>query len=90
MDLVVSLRIDKYLLPTEESIKARVRDSLLNFFNVDNFDFGKPVILSEVVRAILGVQEVRFATIDNFSSDIYVDFNEIVQLNNFIINVVGV
>lgn len=90
MDLVVSLRIDKYLLPSEESIKANVRNALLNFFNVDNFDFGKPVILSEVVRAILGVQEVRFATIDNFSSDIYVDFNEIVQLNNFVINVIGV
>lgn len=90
VDLVVTLRIDKNLLQNEESIKAKVRDALLGFFNVNNFDFGKPLILSEVVRAILNVQEVRFATVDNFDEDILVDFNEIVQLNNFVLTVVGV
>ena len=90
IDLVTTLRIDKYLLQNEEYIKAKVRDQLLAYFNVNNFDFGQPLILAELVRAILNVQEVRYATVDNFDKDIFVDFNEIIQLNNFIINVVGI
>jgi len=90
LDLVVTITVDKYLLTNEENIKAKVRNQLLQYFSVDNFDFGKPVYLSEVVRSILSIQEIRFATVDNFDSDIFVDFNEIVQLNNFVINVVGI
>jgi hypothetical protein len=90
LDLVMTLRVDKYLLPNEETIKAKARNQIIQFFNVDNFDFGKPVYLSEVVRSVLSIQEIRFATVDNFDSDIFVDFNEIVQLNNFVINVVGI
>jgi len=89
-DLVMTLRVDKYLLPNEETIKAKARNQLIQFFNVDNFDFGKPVYLSEIVRSVLSIPEIRFATVDNFDSDIFVDFNEIVQLNNFVLNVVGI
>jgi hypothetical protein len=90
LDLVITLRVDKNLLQNEESIKSKVRDVLLTYFDVNNFDFGRPLLLSEVVRAILNVQEVRFATIDNFDDDVFIDFNEIIQLNNFVLNVVGV
>jgi len=31
----------------------------------------------------LTVPEVRFFSVDNLENDIYVNFNEIVQLNNF-------
>jgi hypothetical protein len=90
LDLVITLRIDKYQQQNEESIKAKVRNRLLSFFNVGNTDFGKPLIRAELIRDILKVQEVRFATVDNLDMDIYVDFNEIIQLNNFVINVVGI
>jgi predicted phage baseplate assembly protein len=90
LDLVMTVRIDKYLLPREEQIKAKVRDRLLRFFNVDNFDFGKPLNISELNRAVFTLPEVRYATVDNLDSDVVVDFNEIIQLNNFTINIVGV
>lgn len=90
LDLVMTVRIDKYLLPREEQIKAKVRDRLLRFFNVDNFDFGKALSLSDLNRAVFTLPEVRYATVDNLDSDVFVDFNEIIQLNNFTINMVGV
>jgi hypothetical protein len=90
LDLVMTVRIDKYLLPRQEEIKAKVRDRLLSFFNVDNFDFGKTLVISDLNRAVFTVPEVRFATVDNLDSDVTVDFNEIIQLNNFTFNIIGV
>jgi len=90
IDLVITARIDKYNLPREEEIKARIRDGLINYFNVDNFDFGKPLIVSDVARAVFSLPEIRYATVDNVEADVAIDFNEIVQLNNFTINIVGV
>ena len=90
LDLVVTIRIDRYQQPNEEFIKAKVRNLILSFFNVANIDFGKPFIRAELVRDLLKAQEIRFATVDNLESDVYVDFNEIIQLNNFIINVVTI
>lgn len=90
LDLVMTVRIDKYLIPRQEEIKAKVRDRLLRFFNVDNFDFGKTLVLSDLNRAVFTVPEVRFASVDNLDSDITVDFNEIIQLNNFTFNIIGV
>lgn len=90
LDLVMTIRIDKYLLTREEEIKGKVRARLLQFFNVDNFDFGKPLIISELNRAVFTLPEVRYATVDNLDSDVTVDFNEIIQLNNFTFNIVGV
>lgn len=90
LDLVVTLRVDAYQMPNEETVKAKIRNSLLVYFNTANMDFGKPLILADLVRQLVTVPEVRFATIDNLDSDIHVDFNEIIQLNNFVINVVSI
>ena len=90
LDLVITIRVDKNLLPKEEQIKADVRDATLNFFNVDNTDFGKTLVLAELNRTVFNVPEVRYSTVDNLSDDVVLDFNEIIQLNNLIINVVGV
>ena len=90
LDLIVSIRIDKKLLPKEEEIKGKVRRKIQTFFNVDNVDFGKSLILADLSREIFSVPEVRYSTVDNLLDDVHVDFNEIIQLNNFVINVVGV
>jgi len=90
LDLVVTVRVDRYQLPNEETIKSKVRNLLVSYFNVGNTDFGKPLILADLVRQIITAPEVRFATIDNLDSDVHIDFNEIIQLNNFTINVVGI
>ena len=36
--------------------------------------------------SIFEVEEIRFATIDNIPEAIQVNFNEIVQLNNYTLN----
>jgi hypothetical protein len=88
VDLVITSRIDKNLLAKEELIKGKIRRRLTNFFNVNNFDFGKPLVLGDLSRAIFTIPEVRYATVDNLDTDVVVDFNEIIQLNNCTINIV--
>lgn len=87
IDLILTLRLDKKYQPAEETIKAKVRTKILEFFNVDNTDFGKEFIPQELLYKVFETEEVRFATIDNIFDSIKLNFNEILQLNNFTINV---
>ena len=87
LDLAVTINIDKSLRSKEEVIKARVRDRILDYFAVDNNDFHKALVISDLNRAIFTVDEVRYSTIDNLTDNIIIDFNEIIQLNNLNISV---
>ena len=90
LDLVITVRIDKDLNDIEAQIQQQVTNEILDFFNVDNTDFGKPFIVADLNRRIFQLPTVRYATIDNISEITHVDFNEIIQLNNFTINTVTV
>lgn len=90
LDLVVSIRVAKEFRPKEEEIKGKARDAITSFFSVDNFEFGETLVLSDLVRALFEIDEIRFATVDNLTSDVRVEMNEIIQLNNFTINVIYV
>jgi hypothetical protein len=39
------------------------------------------------MRVIFETPEVRFSEVENFTHNITVDFNEVVQLNNLVVNV---
>lgn len=90
LDLAITVRIDKELKVNEEIIKLQVRDTLLDYFSVDNRDFGQELNPQEVAKVVFSLPMIRYATVDNFNSTIQVDFNEIVQLNNLLINIVRV
>lgn len=87
LDLVTTIRVDREQEPNQEQIKALVRDGILDFMSIDNRDFGENVVISDLNRRIFEVPQVRFSTIDNLDSDIRLDFNEIAQINNIVINV---
>ena len=87
LDLVTTIRIDREQQENQDQIKAKVRDKILTYMNVDNRDFGEDLSVAEINRQIFEVEEVRFSTIDNVEQDIPLDFNEIIQLNNLTINV---
>jgi len=88
LDLVTTIRIDREEEENQDQIKARVRDKILTYMNVDNREFGEDFNVSEMNRQIFEVDEVRYSSIDNVEKDITIDFNEIVQLNNLTINIV--
>lgn len=90
LDLIISIKVDKALLPNEERIKGKVRNEILSFFSTDNMDFGKALVLADLNRAVFTLPEVRYSTVENLSDNVVADFNEIIQLNNLTINVVGV
>ena len=88
LDLVVTIRIDKELENQQTSIEQRVANVILNYFNIDNTDFGQSFIPEELSREIFKLPDVRYSTIDNFPGTVTIDFHEIIQLNNFTINTV--
>ena len=91
LDLVTTVTVDKELLPREEEIKASTRGSILRYFNSDNLDFGDPFILDEFTRTLFSeVEKVRYATVNNLQTDVLIEFNEVIQLNNVTINIKGV
>jgi len=90
LDLVVTVRIDKDLKTIEGQIQQEVADKILEFFSIDNADFGKPFISSNLNREIFDLPNVRYSTVDNLGEFTPVEFNEIIQLNNFTINTVFV
>ena len=87
LDLVTTIRIDQADEENQDQIKAKVRDKILTYMNVDNREFGEDLSVAEINRQIFEVEEVRFSTIDNVDQDVPLDFNEIIQLNNLTINV---
>lgn len=87
LDLDITIRVDSQFRGSEEVIKLKVRDKILEFFHADNMDFGKTLILADLNRAIFSIAEVRFSTVDNLDKDVVLDFNEIAQLNNVTIKV---
>ena len=52
LDLVVTIRIDKELENTQNQIEQEVANVILDYFNVDNMDFGKPFVAAELSREI--------------------------------------
>lgn len=87
LDLDITLRIDKKYRSVESLVKSKASNKVLEYFNVDNNDFGKEFNPQELLYKLFEVTEVRFATINNVPNTIKVGFNEIVQLNNFVLNI---
>jgi len=90
LDLVITARLDRKYATREDVIKTKIRSKILQYFNVDNNDFGKQFDPQDLVNYIFSIPEVRFATVDNVAEVIKLNFNEIVQLNNFTVNIVYV
>ena len=87
LDLAATLYIDRTQKLSSEDVKARIADRVVQFFSTNNLDFGSPVILADLISYVLEDPGARFFSIDNYPNDIYVDFNEIIQLNNLEISV---
>jgi hypothetical protein len=87
LDLVTTLYIDKQQKLSSEDVKQRISGLIVDYFSTNVMDFGQPLIISELINYVLGDPGARFFSIENYDNDIYVDFNEILQLNNIEINV---
>ena len=85
VDVEVTLTLDRKFKIEKPQILARANAVLLNYFNVDNFDFGLEFNPQDLIREIIKEPQVRFATVDNITEPIFTEINEIIQLNNFTI-----
>jgi len=87
VDLVATIFVDRHRERYEEQIKQNVAGHLKKYFHVDGREFGQKLSISELQNAMLQVPEVRYFQLDNIDKDVFVSFNEIIQLNNFELNV---
>jgi predicted transcriptional regulator len=87
LDVIITLKVDDKYQPIENSIKSKVSQKVLEYFNVDNNDFGKEFNPQELLYKVFEVEEVRYATVDNIKDSIKLNFNEISQLNNYTLNI---
>ncbi len=85
IDPIIKVRCEKKYQVREAEIKLRIRDKVIEFFNVDNAEFGKPFTEVELNTKIFEIPEVRYSTLENLPSTIHTQFNEVIQLNNLTI-----
>ena len=80
----VELTLDEKFRRNEGIIKSKVSNVITSYFNVDNREFGEIFYPDDVARQIFTtVPEVRVASVMNFKDRVNLEFNEILQLNNF-------
>ena len=88
VDLVMTVSVSDKFKPKEGEILRKSATQVENFFNVDNREFGERLLLADINRSIFdNVDEVRVSRVDNLTNDIRLEFNEIIQLNNLVINI---
>lgn len=88
LDVITTVTLDKKFKKLESEVISKVRAKILEYFNIDNTEFGYPFIPQDLIKYVLDLSEVRYMTVDNIESVITVAFNEIIQLNNLTINAV--
>jgi len=87
LDLIITTHVDKSLQGMESGIIAEVSQKIRKYFMSDKIDFGDTIVFSDLMRVIFETPEVRFSEVENFTHNITVDFNEVIQLNNLVVNV---
>lgn len=90
LDLMLVITLDKKYEITEKSIMSKISKKIETFFDVENSDFGKEFIPLDLMHSIFEVEEVRFAYLENITDTIVLNFNEIIQLNNYNFKIVYV
>ena len=85
VDVEVTITLDRRFKIEKPQIISRANAVLLNYFNVDNFDFGLAFNPQDLIRELIKEPQIRFATVDNITEPIFTEINEIIQLNNFTI-----
>ena len=88
LDLTITLHLEREFKDLETSIKQVASQQVLSYFAIDNTDFGRTFEKVELERKLFQIPQIRFAVIENLPRAIKVDFNEIIQLNNFSFDIV--
>lgn len=84
LDLDILVTLDSRFRPNESAIKTKVARAINEYFKVDNREFGESFYPDDVGREIFtNVDEVRIAEVTNYKTPLQMEFNEIIQLNNF-------
>jgi hypothetical protein len=94
----VSINLDVFVSvqnePFEEDIRAAIDRNLLIFFNLQNWEYGKPLRALDVLKALSNIQQpykydIRFVvdqTVQSSATEVLVNFNEIIRQDIISVN----
>ena len=85
LDLNITIVLDKKFDKQKAALLARAKNIVVNYFNVDNLEFGEDFEPQSLIKSILEEPQIRFASVDNVNYRINIGFREIFQLNNVVI-----
>ena len=71
----------------EEEIKLKISEKIIEHFSMEAIEFGTPFLTGSLIKEVIVVPGVNAFKVDNYPENVYVNFNELLQLNNFEINV---
>jgi hypothetical protein len=90
LDVFVSIQNE----PFEEDIRAAIDRNLLIFFNLQNWEYGKPLRALDVLKALSNIQQpykydIRFVvdqSVQHSATEVLVNFNEIIRQDIISVN----
>lgn len=95
VDITLELTIDKFFRKFSDEIQSRVKVKLDDFFNLSNWDYGKTLKDSELMRYLSSIKEIKdiivsFTTSDpdNSGTTVVPKYYEIIRNDTLTINLV--
>tara|TARA_R110000851_G_scaffold62973_1_gene144228 strand:+ start:236 stop:1837 length:1602 start_codon:yes stop_codon:yes gene_type:complete len=87
LDLITTVVVSKAYKNMEEEIKLKISEKIIEHFSMEAIEFGTPFLTGSLIKEVIVVPGVNAFKVDNYPENVYVNFNELLQLNNFEINV---
>jgi hypothetical protein len=64
VDVTVDLTMDKFYRKFEDEYRERVNRRIINFFNLNNWDYGKTLKAVDLVKDLSDIKEIRTVDVD--------------------------
>jgi hypothetical protein len=95
VDVVIDLIIDKFFRKFQQQIQNGVNNAVSDFFTLNNWDFGKSLKDTELMKALAGISEIKDVSVsfmtndpDNSGSIVVAKYFEVIRNDTTTVNLV--
>lgn len=69
VDIAVDVTVDKFYRKFEDELRERVERRILNFFSLNNWDYGKTLKSVDLIKELADIKEIRSVDVDFQTED---------------------
>ena len=88
-EFTVDLQVITYSNYINSDVTDRVKEAILNFFDVGGMEFGEDIFISSIVGEVMKVEGVRNVIVKSPQTDIKVPENSVAKLKEVIVSTTG-